>query len=107
MTTQRNQRSQRGLATETQRHRVFVGSAKEDLCVSVSLWLILSVSSTLVMTTQRNQRSQRGLATETQRHRVFVGSAKEDLCVSVSLWLILSVSSTLSVSRCLGPDERD
>jgi len=28
------------LATETQRHRVFVGSAKEDLCVSVSLWLI-------------------------------------------------------------------
>src|SRR5947207_15868239 len=97
MMTRRNQRSQRGLATETQRHRVFSGSVKEDLRVSVSLWLILSVSSTLLMTTQRNQRSQRGLATETQRHRVFVGSAKEDLCVSVSPWLIFSVSSTLLI----------
>jgi len=45
MRTQRDGRSRMELATETQRHRVFVGSAKEDLCVSVSLWLILSVSS--------------------------------------------------------------
>jgi hypothetical protein len=45
MRTQRDQRSQQGFATETLRHGDFVGAEKETLCVSVSPWLIVSVSS--------------------------------------------------------------
>src|SRR5438034_1086674 len=86
MMTRRNQRSQRGLATETQRHRVFVGSAKEDLCVSVSLWLILSVSSTLVNDdTEVSEVTERFGHGDTETPSFCWLGKRRSLCLSVSM----------------------